>query len=147
MAQFYPQFFKYTYPHNAAFPLIYPPKADFFAGFSIPFASFINCFMQNEPNFTPNAPTKHEKDANFTTKKYLFLINSSTLFLIFFSKVRVFRHVLQLSNISTLNSIHNKDLHKYFTPPKPPIFNHRATSDERPATNKYAKRTQLQYSK
>jgi hypothetical protein len=57
--------FALIYPPKAAFPqkcpkkralfhLFYPPKAaflHFFTGFSIPFAFFINCFMQNEPNF------------------------------------------------------------------------------------------------
>ncbi len=62
------------------------------------------------------ASIKHENDADFTTKKYLFLINSSALFLIFWSKVRVFRHFLQLSDINTLNSIYNKHLHNFFTP-------------------------------
>ena len=43
------------------FALIYPLKAAFlhlFAGFSIPFASFINCFMQNKPNSKTYAETK-----------------------------------------------------------------------------------------
>ncbi len=70
---------------------------------------------KGEPNFTPKAPTKHANNENFTTKKYLFLINSSNLFLIFWSKVRAFRHVVQIFETNTLNSIYNKHLHKYIT--------------------------------
>ncbi len=41
--------------------------------------------------------------------------NLYTLFLIFSSKVRNFLHILQLFDINTLNSMYNKDLHKYIT--------------------------------
>ncbi len=71
--------------------------------------------MQNEPNFTTNAPTKHAKDAKFTQIPYS-LLQLFTRQLPTFAqkckKARTFRHFLPLSINDTLNSMYNKDLHK-----------------------------------
>jgi hypothetical protein len=48
-SQFYPQFFKYTYPHNAAFAIIYPPKADFYPEISQKMRTFPNFSSKTNP--------------------------------------------------------------------------------------------------
>ncbi len=125
-----PKYSKKTQKMHALFHLFYPPKAaflHFFAGFSIPFASFINCFMQNEPNFTPNAPTKHTNDANFIPIfHYLSTIiyppkaafpqkcpKKHALFHLFYPPKAAFCRFLQLLDTNTLNSMYNKDLHEF----------------------------------
>ncbi len=124
---------------RALFHLFYPPKAaflHFLADFSIPFASFINCFMQNKPNFTPNAPTKHANDANFIPIfHYLSTIiyppkaafpqkcpKKHALFHLFYPHKAAFCRFLQLLDINTLNSMYNKDLHNFFNPKYPCIM-------------------------
>ena len=92
--------------------------------------------MQNEPNFNTKALTKHTNGANFTLKKYLFLINSYTLLLIFSPKARTF------TNFFTRFS-HPFACSFSPIPPKPPSFTHKNIKYE----INYAKRTQLQYSK
>ena len=105
---------------------------------------------ENEPNFTyQNVEAKRrsayggQNEPNFTPKKYLFLINSSDLLLIFppkartfpliypskadfypeiTKKTRTFRRFFQLLDQNTLKSMYNKDLHKYFTPKYPCIM-------------------------
>ncbi len=137
----------------------------FFAGFSIPFTSFINCFMKNEPNYnTPNRKLEIEnrkslqillsKSLSFSSFLTHFFSQKARTFPIIYPPNAAFCRFLPLSINDTLNSIHNKDLHKFLSPKygprtttderrimqNEPNFNHRAPRDER---RKNAKRTQI----
>jgi hypothetical protein len=54
--------------------------------------------------------SKHANGTKFTPNIYLLLLKKN-------AKIAKNAHVLQISENNTLNSIYNKDLHKYFNPP------------------------------
>jgi hypothetical protein len=65
--------------------------------------------MKNEPNFTTRKPNKHE---NGVVLYYHFFKKNHQLFKKYQKKIQN-KRILQISDINTLNSMYNKDLHKY----------------------------------
>jgi hypothetical protein len=66
--------------------------------------------MQNKPNFTHNAPTKHANGVDFTTN---FLHKNHQLFLRIHKKARTFLHFSQLLDPNILKSKYIKGLQKF----------------------------------
>ncbi len=121
------------------------------------FSTFSKLFIQNKPNFTPNASTKHANGVDFTTNFCLHLLQKD-------AKIAKKTRFFQLLEQNTLNSMYNKDLYEYShqntlhkwslpavfgagknakrTQFQPPSEAPKTTSHER---RKNAKQTQLQY--
>ena len=74
--------------------------------------------MQKKPNFNQRATRftrSNTQTVQILPKKSVCFSSTLSLFYSFIRKMPTFRHVLQISDINTLNSIYNKDLQKYST--------------------------------